>query len=145
MKARTKKLSASMLSLIITGIALIIFVISCSKSDNKNNNANFTGTYYGALVTGLYSEADTIVITASSSSAVVMKTRTGRGSAYTINGTVNGSALNIASQSVVIPSSEATYTVSGTGSLTNSSLVIHYAFVSAANATTNLTFSSIRK
>ena len=134
-----------MLCLIIIGVVLIAFTTSCSKS-KSDNNANFSGTFYGALASGLYSEADTIVITNSSSSAIVMKTRTGRGSTYTINGTVNGSALNIASQSVYIPSSEATYTVSGSGNLTdNSNLVIHYAFVSTANATTNLTFTGIRK
>ena len=134
-----------MLCLIIIGVVLIAFTTSCSKSKSDNNNANFSGTYYGALASGLYSEADTIVITASSSSAITMKTRTGQGSAYIINGTVNGSALNIASQSVVIPSLEATYTVSGTGNLTNSNLVIHYAFVSTSNATTNFTFTGIRK
>lgn len=145
MKTRKKRLSVIMLCLIIIGVVLIAFTTSCSKSKSDINNANFSGTYYGGLASGLYSEADTIVITASSFSAIVMKTRTGLGSAYTINGTVNGSTLTIASQSVAIPSSEATYTVSGTGSLTNANLVIHYAFVSATNATTNLTFTGIRK
>ena len=145
MKTRKKRLSVLMLYLIIIGVVLIAFTTSCSKSKGDNNNANFSGTYYGALATGLYSEADTIAIPATTSSSIVMNTRTGRGSIYSIHGTINGNALTIASQSVTIPTQEATYTVSGTGILTNSTLVIHYAFVSSSNATTNLIFTGDKK
>ncbi len=144
MKTRKKRLSVITLCLIIIGVVLIAFTTSCSKS-KSDNNANFSGTYYGALATGLYSEADTIAIPGTTSSSIVMNTRTGRGSIYSIHGTINGNALTIASQSVTIPSQETTYTVSGTGTLTNSTLVIHYAFVSSSNATTNLTFTGDKK
>ena len=144
MKNRMKKLSASKVSLIIIAVTLIAFAPSCKKS-STNTNTIFTGNYYGTLVTGFYSEADTIVITAgSTSSDVVLNTRTGRGSTYTIYGTVSGSTLNIASQQVTVASLGTTYTVHGSGGLKNTTLSISYVFVSPSLATTNLTFNGTR-
>jgi hypothetical protein len=120
--------SATGLSLMIIAVALVIYGSSCNKS-SSNNNADFTGTYIGTLVTPLLTEGDTVIITAgSTSSAVVMYSKTARGSTYTINGTVSGTTLNIPSQLVYVASLNATYTTTGGGSLNGSTITINYSF-----------------
>lgn len=145
MKTHMKKSLVSMAALIIIATTLIVFGTTCSKSSNDVANADFTGTFCGALVSGSYNEADTIIIPASSTSAIVMNTRTGIGSTYTIYGTISGSTVNITSQPVFISSLNATYQVSGSGALSNANLVINYAFVNASNVTSHWTFTGTRK
>ncbi|MFI5185279.1 MAG: hypothetical protein ACHQF0_00985 [Chitinophagales bacterium] len=142
MKISIKKLSVLRISLVITAIVLILFA-SCSKS--KSTDVTFMGTYYGTMGSGLYNESDTIAITAGISSAVTMISRTGIGSSYSINGAVSGASLNIPSQSVYVASLDGTYTVSGSGNLAGSALVINYVFISPTNSTTNWTFTGTRK
>ena len=143
MKNKMMKLSAYTISLIIIAVMLVAFGSSCKKT---SDNASFTGTYYGTLGTGLYSEADTVIITTgTTSTSVVMVSKTSRGSIYTINGTVSGSQLNIPSQQVYIASSAATYTTSGSGTLTNSKLVINYVFTSTSGTSNSLTFTGAKK
>ena len=125
MKNTIQKLSVTRVSLIIVAITLIIFASSCSKS--STSNADFTGTYYGTLiVSGVITESDTIVITnGSTSSSIVMFSKTSRGSTYTVNGTVSGNLLNVPSQSVYVAALTTTYAVNGTGSLNGTSLSIN--------------------
>jgi hypothetical protein len=142
MNSRIKKLQALKMSLIIIAIALISFATSCKKADSS---VNFTGTYYGTFSSWFYSESDTITIPASSSSAVVINSMTGSGSLYSINATVSGSSLSIASQSVFVPSLNATYQVTGSGTLNNSTLVIDYVFVNSGNTTSDWTFTGTKR
>ena len=118
------KLSMATFSLILITIGLITLT-SCGKS--SSNNVNFNGTYYGTLiVSGVITEADTIVITSgSTSSSVVMNSKTSRGSSYTVNGTVSGNTLNVPSQQVYVASLSTTYTVTGSGSLVGSTLKVN--------------------
>jgi hypothetical protein len=127
---------------IILLVAIIGFTTSCKKKND--NTPSFAGTYNGTLTKTLYSEADTITISVSGSAAV-MVSKTAAGSTYTINGTVSGTNMTIASQSVYIPSPSATYTVSGTATLNNSTLVINYVFVSATSSSSNWTFNGTKQ
>lgn len=129
----------------VMAIAFITFTMSCSKSSNNNNTNVFPGTYYGTITVGSYTEGDTIVIPASTTSSVVLNSKTAMGSSYAINGTANGSALTIPSQSVYIASLNGTYTVVGTGNLSNSTLTLSWTFTSAANVTTNSSFTGTKK
>ncbi len=142
MKNQMTKLSLATVSVIIITVSLITFGMSCKKS---SDNANFTGTYTGTLVTGLFSEGDTVIISAgSTSSSVVMQSKTARGSTYTIEGTVTGSSLNIPSQQVYVSSLAATYTTTGSGSINNSALVINYTFTSTGGTSTNFVFNGTK-
>lgn len=144
MKINITKLSGLKLGLIIiTGAVLILLATSCSKSDSPSSTS-FAGTYRGTLTTGLFSEADTIVITAGSGSSVAMASKTGSGSTYNINGTTSGSTMTISSQSVYVANLSDTYTVSGTGTLSGSTLVINYVFVSSGGGSVNLTFTGTK-
>jgi len=136
-----KKLSAVKISLIITAIALIAFAASCSKSSSGIATVSFYGTYIGSLTYQTFTEADTISIPPNpgNPSIIVMNTKTGLGSTYTINGNVSGSSVTIASQSIAI--SGTTYTVTGSGFLSGSNLVIDYVFVSANKTTYDWDFN----
>lgn len=145
MNTRIKKLFAGKYSLVIVALALITFAISCKKSSKNDTSTPSTpsvvGTYYGTLSIGAYTEADTIVIQSGSGSEIVMVSKTESGSGYTINGTADGNNISIPSQSVYVPALNATYTVTGSGALTNSTLVINYVFVSSTHVSTNTTFT----
>ena len=141
MKTTINKWRTSIVSLVIA-IGLIALATGCSKT---GNNTSFTGTYIGTLGMNLYTEPDTIAITAgSTSTAIVMASKTGTGSNYTINATTSGSTLNIPSQSVFVPSLNTTYTVTGSGTLNGSTIKITYVFVSSSNTTYNWSFSGTK-
>jgi hypothetical protein len=140
MKKNMHLLPGGLFSLVIILLGLITAINACKKSSDDNGN-NFAGTYPGTISSGIYSEADTITIPSGSSSTITMNTRTGIGSTYSISGTTSGNTVTIPSQSVTISNLGATYTVTGTGTLSNSTLVIHYSFVSASSVTTNWTFN----
>lgn len=142
MKIKSKKSPVFIIGTVVVAITMATFS-SCHKSDS---NTSFTGTYYGTLATGIISEADTITITAgNTSSDIVMNSKTDRGSTYTITGTVNGKQLNIPSQQVYVANLSATYTVTGSGSLDNSTLTINYAFESSSQSYTYLTFNGTKQ
>ena len=128
------------LSLVIA-VALMGLASGCSKSGNPD----FTGTYIGTLSLGSYTEADTIIVAqGSSSSAIVMTSKTGAGSTYIINGTTSGSAVNIPSQSVYVNTLSTTYTTTGSGTLSGSTLTLNYLFVSPANTNYNWSFKGTK-
>jgi hypothetical protein len=139
MKNSKLPLAGTLLCLVMTFFVILIAFTSCKKSND--NGSSFAGSYYGTLISGMYSEADTISIPSGSSSSITMNSKTGIGSTYSIHGTVSGNNLTIASQSVTVSGLGNTYTVSGTGTLSNSTLVIHYNFVSASNVSTSWTFT----
>jgi|GEM_PF-1261644 len=145
MNTRIDKLSAGRSRSIMIALALTTFAFACKKSNNDTKSNPSTspviGTYYGNLSVGSYVEPDTIVIQAGSGSSVVMSSKTGTGSAYSINGTASGNTISITSQSVYVPSLNATYTVTGSGTLANSTMVINYVFVSSSHVSTNSTFT----
>ena len=110
--------------------ALILFIASCSKSSTSPGNANFAGTYNGNILISGISTADTITIPASSTSTIVMNSRTATGSNYSISATVSGTTLTIlTSPPQTITTGLGSYTATGNGTLINSdSLVINYSF-----------------
>ena len=123
-------------------VMLLLFAAGCSKT-NKDNSS-FSGTYIGTLSVGLYSAADTVIVTTgSSSSSIVMTSHTGQGSVYAINATTSGHSLDIPSQSLYVSTYSNNYTVTGSGNLSGSSLKtlnLSYTFVSPTNSTTYLSF-----
>lgn len=141
------------ISLAAIAIALMALISSCKKSpndDDDNNNPTpsqniFSGIYYGTFSKGSFSEADTIVIPATTSSDIVMNSRTERGSVYSIKATTDGSNFTIPSQSVTVATLGGTYTVTGTGTLSNSNLVIKYIFVTSAGSSSNWTFTGTKQ
>ncbi len=137
------------ISLFVLAFALIAFAISCKKSsDNSGTDANkvFVGNYYGTLVTGgTYTDADTMVITASGSSGIVMNSKTGRGSTYSITGNVSGNSITISSQSVYVASYGYSFTVSGSGTLSGTNLQVNMTFVSPTSVSTGLVFSGTKQ
>jgi len=138
---RLKKLSISLLSLVIACV-LIGFATGCSKSSNPN----FTGTYIGKASLGSYTEADTIIVTVgSNSSAIIMESKTGAGSTYVIDATTSGSSINIPSQSVYVNTLSTTYTTTGSGNLSGSTLNLNYLFVSPTNTSYNWSFSGTKQ
>lgn len=131
--------------LIIVTSLLVTFAVSCKKSDSEK--ITFTGTYFGTLTMGFYSEADTIAISAgSTSTAVVMTSQTEAGSTFTLNGTVDGTNLTIPEQSVYDSHLNETYTVSGTGTLDNQtgSLIINYKYVTSSSSIYYWQFNGIK-
>jgi len=135
-------LGASMITL---AMILAMFGVSCKK--NSDDNIIFQGTYVGTLSMGFYSEPDTISITSgSSSSSVVMNSRTGAGSTFSLNGTVSGAKLSIPEQSVYDSNLNTTYTVSGSGTLSNNnnSLLINYIYVTSSSTTYYWDFSGTK-
>ncbi len=129
--------------IIVTGL-LVTFAVSCKKSDTEK--ITFTGTYYGTLTMGFYSEADTISIVAGSSTSVEMTSQTEAGSTFTLNGTVDGTDLTIPEQSVYDSHLNETYTVSGTGTLDNQtgSLIINYKYVTSSSSIYYWQFNGIK-
>ncbi|MBS1689023.1 MAG: hypothetical protein JSS96_09880 [Bacteroidetes bacterium] len=84
--------------IIAVGFACIMLAGSCKKSSSSNDADALVGTYYGTLVTsGIYSSADTVTITKSGNSSIVINSRTGAGSVYTINGSVSNKNVTISS------------------------------------------------
>lgn len=148
MKSKMKKLFTPTVGLIIIAIVFICFANSCSKSGNNNAtdaNAAFIGTYYGTLVIGSYSNVDTMAIVGGSNgSSIIMNSRTGAGSHYSINGTVSGNAVTIASQSVYVDSYDETFTVSGSGTLSSPGLQVSMKFISPGSLTTYPTFTGTK-
>jgi hypothetical protein len=153
MKRNVQKL-APRLNMAIAAIALTTLAGACSKSSNNNNttttttnaNAAYLGTFIGTHTDGTGTYADTMVITAgSSSSAIVMSSRTSTGSDYVINGAVSGNAMTIASQQVYISVYSTTYTVTGTGALSGSTLTTSTTYVSPANVTTHWAFTGTKQ
>ena len=144
MNTNLKRSFTGSTGLITIFMSVLSLATSCKKSDN-NNSPSIPGTYYGSLTSGAYTEADTIVIPSSGSSSIVMTSRTGTGSVYSINGTTSGASITIASQSVYIPSLSANYTVTGSGALASSTLTLNYAFKSAAGTTTNFVFTGTKQ
>jgi hypothetical protein len=144
MKTNMKMQLATKVSLIMILITVIALAFSCKKSKDDITNADFAGKYNGRLAYSSYSEADTITIPSSTSAAIVMNSKTSVGSSYSINGTVSGNTVTIASQSVYIASLGASYTVTGTGTLSNKTLVISYKFVNSGNVSTNWTFTGTK-
>lgn len=137
------KTTISKLYFIIVTVAIIVSAMSCSKSSTGNNTNVFSGTYYGSLVIGSYSEDDTVTIPSTTSVNIVINSKTEQGSTYSINGTVSGTTVNIPSQQVYVTGLNSTYTVSGSGSLNNNSaLVLNYTFV--GSSTTHLTFTGTK-
>jgi hypothetical protein len=139
MKKMIKSWSVQSICMIAITIALVTLEYSCKKTET--NNTDFTGTYVGTLVTPYLSEGDTVIVSAGSSAAqVVMVSHTARGSVYTINGTVSGTTLNIPSQQVYVASMGSTYTTTGGGGLSGTTLTINYSF-----SGTNMTFTGARQ
>jgi len=132
---------------IVVAFAFIMLISSCKKSSSNDSNKAFIGTYYGTLTTsGIYTSADTIVITAgSSSSSIVMNSRTGAGSVYTIDGSVNDKNITISSQQVKVPSLSETFTVTGSGNLNGSALQLNMVFVNSSSTSYNLNFTGTKQ
>lgn len=139
------------INLVVMAIALMAVIPSCKKSSNDDDNNIppsqniFSGIYYGTFSKGTFSEADTIVIPATTSSDIVMNSRTERGSVYSIKATTDASNFTIPSQSVTVATLGGTYTVTGTGTLSNSNLVIKYTFVTSAGSSSNWTFNGTKQ
>lgn len=131
----------------IIAIAFVTMLASsCKKSSSSNDADALVGTYYGTLVTsGIYSSPDTIVITKSSNSSIVMNSRTGAGSVYTVNGSVSGKNITMASQQVTVPSLSETFTVTGTGNLNGSTLQIDMVFVTSGSSSYNLSYTGTKQ
>ena len=142
MKKNMKKLSAATLSLILIAIALVTMTSSCSKS---TTNANFAGRYSGTLAYGSFTEGDTVTIVNGSGLNVTLTSKTNRGSTYDINGTVNGSVLNIPTQSVYISSLSENVTVVGSGGLNGSALTLNYTFTSPSSLVTHWSFTGTKE
>jgi len=122
-----------------------MFASSCKKSSSSNDADALVGTYYGTLVTqGVYTSDDTITITKSSSSSIVMNSRTGAGSVYNVTGSVSGKNITIASQQVTVPSLSETFTVTGTGNLSGSTLALSMTFVTGGS-TYDLSYSGTKQ
>ena len=123
MKKQNNKVFAAASGIIVVAVVLITFAGSCSKS---NPNAVFLGTYYGTqTISGISPSADTLVMTAgSSSSAVIILSRGGTGGPMTVNGTVAGTTLTVPSQTIIVNGGNAT--VNGTGALTGSTLTANW-------------------
>jgi len=141
MKLNLKCTSFSGCRLLLFAIAIMAFS-ACSKS-GSGSSVSFTGTYAGSLKYLAYSETDTISIPASNSSAIVMNTKTGLGSSYSINGTVSGSNVTITSQTISVLGT--TYTVTGNGTLTGSTLVINYVYVNSAKVSYDWQFTGTKQ
>jgi hypothetical protein len=132
MKEKVTKAFASITGLSIVGLILIMFAASCSKTTNPN--AAFIGIYFGNETAGPNSYADTLTITAgSTSSAVILLAKTSLGSSYTINGTVSGTTLTLPYQTFNYYSMVDTLTT-GTGALTGSNLTINYTIKTPTNS-----------
>lgn len=133
-------------AIIVIALAFIMLANSCKKSSNSNDADAFVGTYYGTLVTsGIHSSTDTIVITKSSSSSIVMNSRTGAGSVYSVTGSVSGKNITIASQQVAVPSLNETFTVTGSGNLSGATLGLSMLFVSSGSSSYNLSFTGTKQ
>jgi len=144
---------APRLNMVVAAIALTTLACACSKSSNNNNNNNNTnpnaaylGTFIGSHTDGVGTYADTMVITAgSSSSAIIMSSRTSTGSDYVITGTVSGTSMAIASQPVYISVYATTYTVTGSGALSGSTLTTNTTYVSPTNVSTHWSFTGTKQ
>ena len=132
-------------AIIAIAFASTMFASSCKKSSSSNDADALVGTYYGTLVTqGVYTSDDTITITKSSSSSIVMNSRTGAGSVYNVTGSVSGKNITIASQQVTVPSLSETFTVTGTGNLSGSTLALSMTFVTGGS-TYDLSYSGTKQ
>jgi hypothetical protein len=129
-------ISAALFSI---AIVLAVFATSCSKS---TSSPDFIGTYYG-VIGGTGGNNDTIVITqGSSSSAILMASKTSIGSVYNINGTVSGSSLSIPLETFTLNATMDT--VIGSGGLSGSTLTINYRF-SNTSGVNNYTFTGTKQ
>jgi len=145
---RIRKSFKAIFSSAIIAFAFIMIISSCKKSSSSSNsNSAFIGTYYGTLTTsGIYTSADTIVITAgSNSSSIVMNSRTAAGSVYNVNASVNDKSITMSSQQVTVPSLSETFTVTGTGNLNGSTLQLNMVFVNASLVSYNLNFTGTKQ
>jgi len=144
---RIRKSFKAIFSSAIIAFAFIMVISSCKKSSSSNSNSAFIGTYYGTLTTsGIYTSADTIVITAgSNSSSIVMNSRTAAGSVYNVNASVNDKSITMSSQQVTVPSLSETFTVTGTGNLNGSTLQLNMVFVNASSVSYNLNFTGTKQ
>jgi len=129
--------------LFLVALTMVLFATSCSKS-TTNPNAPYIGTFIGTIGAGGVNFGDTMnITTGSTSSSVIMLSKLSNGTSYTLNGTVNGNTMTIASQTISIYSG--TDTVTGTGALASPALNINYAFVSSATGTINWSFSGTKQ
>jgi hypothetical protein len=141
-----KRNTFSAAAIIAIAFTFTMLASSCKKSSSSDDADALVGTYYGTLITSsVYSSPDTITITKSSSSSIVMNSRTGAGSVYTVNGSVSGKNITIASQQVTVPSLSETFTVTGSGNLSGSTLALNMVFVTSGSSTYNLSFSGTKQ
>ena len=126
---------------IIVGSLLITFVSSCKK----DANAQFVGTYYGTRTLAGAAAADTIIITAgSTSTSVVINEKSSGSGSPALAGTVSGNNLTIPSQAVSFAGNAGT--VTGAGTLSGSALSVTYTeVITLTNTPISGTFSGVKQ
>ncbi len=132
----------------ITTIAAVSFISSCTKtcdpgyegSDCKTETrAKFVGQYQGPETCTVGTDNYTLTVAKSSTDVLKITFTNVYNQAYTAIATVDGSSFTVESQTVA-----SGVTVSGTGTLSGTTLTFTYTITTAGAASNTCTFSGVK-